>query len=156
MRLCFWSFCALLLAITGCAFAGTTDRIGYDDLKPDTAGMPGELALRKEVMMATNLALTATIHVTAKGNGFLEIGNLRLKVFDEHNDGTYYEPGLLNIEFADIDGDGRKELIISGIVCVTDEQTETVLGRNAVVYIYKLQSKNSFVQIYTNTKLRLE
>src|SRR5260370_41219793 len=113
--------------------------------------MPGEQGLQKKVVLAPNIKMTATIEVTTKGNGLLQIGNLRLAVYDSHDDGIYYENWLLNIDFADIDGDGKREMLISGIVCFTDDKGDKVLRREAVVYIYKLQSNNRFKQVYKNT-----
>ena len=134
----------------------TVERISRNDLKPLKDGMPGEEGLQREVVLAPGVKMTAAIEVTAKGNGSLRIGNLNLKVFDSHDDGSYYENGLLNIDFADIDGDGKRELLISGIVCFTDEKGGKVLRREAVVFIYALQPNRTFKQIYRNTDIRLD
>jgi len=47
---------------------------------------------------------------------------------------------MLKVEFVDLDGDGKRELVISGLVCFTDEEGHKVLRREAVVYIYALLS----------------
>jgi hypothetical protein len=86
----------------------------------------------------------------------LEISNLKLHVFDSHDNGAFYEDGLLNIEFADLDGDGKRELVISGLVCFTDEKGDKVLRREAVVFIYALQPNRTFKQVYRNTDVRLD
>ncbi len=118
--------------------------------------MPGEEGLQREVVLAPDVKMSAVIEVTAKGNGRMRIGNLDLKVFDSHDDGSYYENGLLNIDFTDIDGDGKRELIISGIVCFTDEKGDKVLRREAVVFIYALQPNQTFKEVYRNTNFRLD
>src|SRR5713226_3522996 len=87
--------------------AGEIERIRRSDLKPAKDGMPGEEELTREVVVAPDVKLLAKIEVSAKGNGSLRIANLDLKVFDGHNDGIYYEHEMLNIDFSDIDGDGR-------------------------------------------------
>jgi hypothetical protein len=118
--------------------------------------MPGEKGLKREIMLAPDVKMTVTIEVTAKGNGNMRIGNLDLKVFDEHNDGTYYENGLLSIEFPDINRDGKRQMVVSGIVCFTGEKGEKVLRREAIVYIYALQPDRTFKEVYRNTKFRID
>jgi hypothetical protein len=132
------------------------ERISRTDLRPLKDGMPGEEGLQKEVVMAAGVKMSATIEVTAKGNGSLRIGNLNLRIFDSHNDGSYYEGEMLGVDFADLDGDGKRELVISGIVCLTDEKGDKVLRREAVVFIYALQPNRTFKQIYRNTEFRLD
>jgi len=147
----------LLLALQIVAGLGdTVERITRSDLNPLKDGMPGEEGLQREVVLAPDVKMSAVIEVTAKGNGRMRIGNLDLKVFDSHDDGSYYENGLLNIDFTDIDGDGKRELIISGIVCFTDEKGDKVLRREAVVFIYALQPNQTFKEVYRNTNFRLD
>jgi hypothetical protein len=62
----------------------------------------------------------------------------------------------LNIDFSDINGDGTRELLISGIVCFTDEKGKVVLRREAVVFIYALQPNGTFKLVYRNTNIRLD
>src|SRR5437899_5551648 len=142
----------ILLAVQNTAApSDTVERISRKDLKPAKDGMPGEQELTSEVIIAPNIKLVATIEVTSKGNGSLRIANLDLKVFDDHDDGAYYENEMLNIDFSDIDGDGKRELLISGIVCFTDDTGDKVLRREAVVFIYALQPNRTFREVYRNT-----
>ena len=115
--------------------SGPVERLSRNDLKPLKDGMPGEEGLEKKVVLAAGVGMSATVEVTGKGNGWLRSGNLKLKVVDSHDDGSYYEGEMLKVEFADLDGDGRRELLISGIVCFTDEKGAHVLRREAVVFI---------------------
>jgi hypothetical protein len=78
------------------------------------------------------------------------------KVFDSHDDGSYYEGEMLKVEFADLDGDGRREMVISGLVCFTDQKVDRVLRREAVVFIYALQPDRTFKQVYRNTDVRID
>jgi hypothetical protein len=146
----------IVVAPLAAAPAGAVERISRSDLKPLKDGMPGEEGLEKELVLAPDVRMAATIEVTAKGNDSLRVGNLKLKVFDSHNDGSYYENEMLKIEFPDIDADGKRELVISGIVCFTDEKGDKVLRREAVVFIYALQPNRTFKQIYHNTSFRLD
>ncbi len=150
------SMLLLLVFQIAAAPGDVVERISRKDLKPAKDGMPGEEELSKEVVVAQDVKLVAIIEVSAKGNGSLRIANLNLKVFDDHNDGVYYENEMLNIDFCDIDGDGKRELVISGIVCFTDEKGDKVLRREAVVFIYALQPNRTFKQVYRNTDFRLD
>lgn len=134
----------------------TVQRISRKDLRPAKDGMPEEQELTKEVVIAPTVKFIARIEVSAKGNGSLQIANLNLKVFDDHSDGSYYENEMLSIEFADLDGDGKRELIISGIVCFTGDKGDKVLHREAVVFIYALQRNRTFKEVYRNTDIRLD
>src|SRR5215472_9969627 len=153
------SLLSMLLIIAPPIPAAPTDvveRISRNDLRPAKDGMPGEEELTKEIVVAPNIRLMAKIEVTAKGNGLLHIANLNLKVFDSHNDGVFYENEMLNIDFVDLNGDGKREMVISGIVCFTDEKGDKVMRREAVVYIYALQSDRTFKQVYRNTDFRID
>jgi hypothetical protein len=118
--------------------------------------MPEEEALTREVIIAPNIKFVAKIEVSAKHNGSRRIANLDLKVFDGHDDGAYYENEMLNIDFSDIDGDGKRELVISGIVCFTGEKGDKVLRREAIVFIYALQPNRTLKQVYRNTDYQLD
>jgi hypothetical protein len=131
-------------------------RISQADLKPTPSGMPGELSFQRMISVAAGFEMLARIEITSKGNGILGIANLRLKVFDSHDDGTYFENGLLNIDFKDIDGDGKREMIISGIVCITDENGKVPLRREPVVFIYKLDANLAFKAVYRSGKVVLD
>jgi hypothetical protein len=147
----------VLLALQNTAApSDKVERISRKDLKPAKDGMPEEKELTREVIIAPNIKLVARIEVSAKGNGSLRIANLDLKVFDGHEDGAYYEHEMLNIDFSDIDDDGERELVISGIVCFTDEKGDKVLRREAVVFIYALQFNRTFKQVYRNTDYQLD
>src|SRR5262249_24787066 len=90
----------LILLQTSVLCGATVERISRADLQPLKPGMPGEQGFHREVVVGNGVSMPADIQVTAKGNGYLRIGNLKLKVFDTHDDGSYYEHDLLNIDFA--------------------------------------------------------
>jgi len=147
----------LLIAFQAIATLGaTTERISRSDLHPVKDGMPGEQDLHREVVVTPGVKVPLDIAVTAKGNGYLRMGNLKLKVFDSHDDGSYYEGDLLNIDLAEIHDDGKRDVIISGIVCFTDEKGKAVLRREAVVYIYAFQPDGTFKQVFRNTDHKLD
>jgi hypothetical protein len=87
------------------------------DLVPDEA--TSEMHYAREVTINTSTSLTAQLHVTSKGNGLLTLGNLSLKVFDQHLDGKIFRGGLLNCRLSDLNGDGSKDLVIFGPAVMT-------------------------------------
>ena len=126
------------------------------DLVHPAVGMPGELSCEKEITLGRGVKLAAKIEVTAKGNGTLTIGKLKVAVFDDHNDGAFYEDEMLKTDFVDIDGDGFLDLVLSGIICFTDEKGDKVVGREAFVCIYKYCGKQRFRKIYSSSDFDLE
>lgn len=44
---------------------------------------------------ATDRSFDYRFEISSKGNGVLEVGNLLLKVYDRHDDGHLFQPGLL-------------------------------------------------------------
>jgi hypothetical protein len=79
-------------------------------------GLPGELAWSKAIQISNEVRIIVSVEVTGKGNGILELGTKRLRVWDEHDDGRIFVNGLLHVEFVDITGDGYKDLLIFGAV----------------------------------------
>jgi len=138
------------------AFAQEVEKVRFSDLKPAKDGMPGEKEWSKDITISSNVIFHARIEVTNKGNGTLEIANLKLHVVDSHDNGVYYQEWMLNIDFVDLNGDGKRAMVISGIVCFTDEKGDKVMRREAVVYIYALQSDRTFKQVYRNTDFRID
>src|SRR5215831_13504459 len=106
----------VFLTLTSVAFAAPSERIRASDLHRPADGMQGEMEFQKDIQVTKDIKMPVRIEVTAKGNGSLRVGNLELKVYDDHNDGIYYEGGLLDIDFCDLDGDGKRAMIISGII----------------------------------------
>jgi len=148
----------LLLLVVQIAAApnDVVERISRRDLKPAKEGIAREREWSKEIIISSTVKLLARIEVTNKGNGALGIGNLKLRIVDSHDDGIFYEDEMLNIDFTDLDGDGNREMVLSGIACLTDEKGEKVLRREAIVFIYALQPNRTFKQIYRNTDIRLD
>ncbi len=147
----------LLLVLKAAAVPNTTaERISRKDLEPLKGGMLGEQGFKREIVLAPGVKMAATIEVSTKGNGSLRIGNLNLRAVDSHDDGSYYENEMLDIDFTDLDGDGKREMVISGIVCFTSEKGSTVLRREAIVFIYKLQADRTFKKVYWNTDFHIE
>ena len=110
--------------------------IRRDQLRMQTQGMPNELYWSDELILGTGAVLPARVEVTSKGNGTLTIANVKVRVFDDHDDGMVYLGGMLGTRFVDIDRDGYLDLLLSGIVEFTGEIAGSVTRREAVVTIY--------------------
>ena len=152
------SLCSLLIGALGllCAQPAGAQRIERSQLGPVKGGMEGEQSWERTIELGKDVSLPAKLEVTAKGNGILEVGNLKLKVYDGHDDGAYYDNDLLNVEFVDVTRDGYKDLVVSGDVLYTgdDDQVKSV---EPVVFLYVfVPEQKQFVQTYKRASFDLE
>jgi hypothetical protein len=112
---------------------------------------------RRTLEIGPDTKLTAVIDITSKGNGVLRIANLNLKVVDGHDDGAVYDRGWAHIEFADIDDDGWKDLVVTGIVNYTDDKTEEIYKREPFTFIYRYDpARAEFRRSYRRASFGLE
>jgi hypothetical protein len=123
------------LSVTCTTFA---DRITKENIK-DNPNDPNERCCEKEINIGGSIKLKATISITSHGNGWMKVANLNLYVYGGAHSVAVYEPMLMDIDFVDIDGDGFKDLVISGNVLYYDN--ETLLRREPVVFIYMFNSQ---------------
>jgi hypothetical protein len=68
---------------------------------------------------------------------------------------SWLEGGLLDIELVDLDGDGMRELVLSGINCFTNEKGTEVVRRKAIVFIYRIKVEQQFELVYSNSNDQL-
>ena len=61
-----------------------------------------------------------------------------------------------HVEFADIDGDGIKELVANGIVEYTDEKTDVVHARESFVFIYRYDKAKGLRLVFKHASFALE
>jgi len=157
LRVLSWiAFGAAVFALYLCS-AAEVPGIRMEDLRPAKGGIPGEREFRQKVAFGAGVTFEASIEVTSKGNGLLKMANLNLKVFDSHDDGVYYENGLLKIDFPDLDGDGRREIVISGTVCFTEEKTGQFTRREPIVYIFRLSNNSRrFGLVYKSSTFQID
>lgn len=146
-------FLLCILCLSSVAWA---DSISRKDFYYPAKAMQGEERYEKKFSLGVGVSADVTIDVTAKGNGYMSLLNLRLKVFDEHDDGAIYEGGLLHIDFVDLDGDGFKDLVISGLVIYTGEKETSPRSSEPVVFIYHLEPKQrKFKLVYKRASFDL-
>src|SRR5688500_6042992 len=152
-------FPSILVTISVTLFVSITagaQVLSPKDLRDDPDGMPGERVLRQDIELGAGVRITALIEETNKGNGLLSIGTLKLKVVDAHGDGAVYAGAMPYVEFADIDGDGIKELVVNGIVEYTDEKTDVVRKRESFVFIYRHAKAKGFKLAFKKASFALE
>ena len=80
-----WLFLFAVFQVVA-APSGLVQRLSRNDLKPLNDGMPGEEGLETKVVLADGVKMSAIVEVTAKGNGWLRIGNLKLKSLSENGE----------------------------------------------------------------------
>jgi hypothetical protein len=111
--------------------------------------MPQELEWRRTIEIGHDIRMDASIEVTVRGNGGLKIANLDLRVFDEYEDTRVFDPPLLHIEFADVTGDGYKDLILVGTVKHLGEKEWDPVTTEPVCSIYIFDpAHRQFIRTY--------
>jgi hypothetical protein len=73
--------------------------------------------------------------VSPKGNGALIIGDLVIRVYDDHDDGLIYQNHLLDFTLKDLNGDGFKDMILNG-VAITSDDDEVITGYHSIVLVF--------------------
>lgn len=107
------------------------------------------------IKISADKTISAVLDKTTKGNGTLLLGDYSLlRIYDTHGDGYYYEDKVLNIELADITGNGLNELIITGVVINTDEK-EVIQGYKECVYIFSFID-GKYKQIYKRSPIEID
>lgn len=62
------------------------------------------------------------LQTTSKGNGGIYFGKSHIRHYDCHDDCTIYESGFLSLRLRDLNGDGVREVILSGCLTFTGEK----------------------------------
>lgn len=111
--------------------------VSIADLTETSGGIPGEAEWRGSVPVDDYRSHDAVIRVTPKGNGTLIICNLAKQVYDEHDDGSYFYGGLLDIYAEDINSDGYRDLIMKGVRLYSHEKKrDTVVSHEYLIWMY--------------------
>ncbi len=155
MRCLYFLSSAMLMCVylTGGAHAQIVER---RDFRRPPDSMPGEELYQRKISIGGNIDAEVVIEVTDKGNGGMELLNLRLKVVDNHDDGAVYVGGLLHVEFVDITGDGFKDLVITGTVMHTGEKETDPRSFETVTSIYLFDPKKKEFRLAFHCGPKLE
>ena len=112
---------------------------------------------QRVIELNNNLHFNVALEGTSKGNGTLKIHNLKLRLFDQHDDGIVYEGGSLKLDLKDINGNKRKELIITGIVKYTGDDDSDPATYESFTQIYTYDCKHGiFISLYKNSAFSIE
>jgi len=125
----------------------TAEVIRFNDFGPAKDGMTNEMEWKKVIHIGHNLSYPASILVTNKGNGILEFANLKLHVYDGHDDGRYFDGGLAHVEFVDLNDDGYKDIVVTAAVVYTDEKDKIIATKPALfVYYFDPKTRSFFLK----------
>ncbi len=123
----------------------------------DWAAVRGELlklsetggeSTRQMLLRPGSSPVTLTSSATTKGNGSIQIQNLRIRALDTHDDGRLYGDGFLQVELVDLDEDLDLDLVVSGVLLSTEEQSDQVTKYESIVYIYRYDPhREVFVEV---------
>ena len=145
-----------LLVVLLASPAASAERIERNDLKQPPEGIAGERVYEAVINVGPNVSYLARMEVTNKGNGLLAFANLRLRVFDGHDDGSFYDNELLDVEFVDLNADGYKDVIVSGICIKTDDKGKK-LRQELVTSIYIFDvDRSAFRRAYEKPGLSID
>ena len=147
----------LLAALTLIGAPAEAQVLTLSQLRQDPNGVTGECVHEQTIDVGGGVKFPARLKQTTKGNGALSIANLQLRVIDGHDDGALYAGEMPHVEFADLNDDGFKDLVVGGIVEYTDEKGDFVRDRESFVFIYRYDPKtNEFRRSYRRASFNLE
>jgi hypothetical protein len=107
----------------------------------DVAALGNEGAFNGTFRLASGVKIPFEFGLTTKGNGTIKAANVLVRVYDNHDDGSLYEPRLLEVTaFADGEGEG---LDLRGVRVLTDEDDGLEIGRRPTHtrLIYRAESR---------------
>jgi hypothetical protein len=111
------------------------------------AGIPETQKLHGEVKIAKGVTLKYSFAITSKGNGSIEFPEIGIRIYDSHDDDITFKPYLLCVQLKDMNGDGYKDLVMSGVAEHWDDKIDgKLLSSNQInaIFLYD-PKKNTFV-----------
>lgn len=97
--------------------------------------------LRGRCTWANGRSVAFSFAFTSKGNGWLEIGGQKIRVYDSHGDGCSYEQAVLQVEKT-LDH-GTPLLKLRGMAEWTDDKGRSVIRREPVSLVFALVGENA-------------
>lgn len=89
-----------------------------------------------DVVVSPDWTQRATVEVSSRQNGCLQIANLLAKVYDDNPDMDFFENRMLHTEFADVDGDQAKDLVVIGRRIEMEANEGQIQRAEVICYIY--------------------
>lgn len=147
----------VLLFIFSLNFIGLAERIKLEDFKEDPE-RPYFSLYSKNIEIGNGISFNVTGEITSHGNGCIRIANLSLLIYRVGYNVVTYENGLLDVDLIDLDGDGCKDIIISGTLLYNDEKNDVlILRREPIVFIYMFEPKRKeFYCSYRNASFAMD
>lgn len=112
------------IALGGSAVPGT-DRPAFEPLfprhDPPADVFEGKEPWLGEFRLADDTTIPASLEITTKGNGALSVGNLVVRVYDDHDDGSVFYGGIADIERCRIRGQAALVIHAHRIYTTSDE-----------------------------------
>lgn len=130
-----------------------------DILSSLKVGTPSTDTIRKNIEIGEDVTVSIEFAISSKGNGGIELpGIFLVRLYDKHDDLSYFKNGLLNNELIDLNSDGYKDILLWGTAVKSDDEGNN-LGEVSVlavlVYspkdkIYQILRKSEEIDIYIN------
>jgi hypothetical protein len=128
-----WLWC--FITATGYA-EGVFNITDFEASKNNPALIQGEVSFEKNYLIGGNIRITIRVDITNKGNGLMQALNIKFPIYDTHDDGEIFRGGLLDVALVDIDEDGYKDVVISGIVDKTNDKSGEIVSSGVIIAIY--------------------
>jgi len=109
------------------------------------------------INLGKGLKIEAVLDKTVRGNGTLLIGNTLLRIRDLFSDDLVtYHNEYLDVSCKDINADGINELIVSGIIKLSNRESSEVEMKSSVfIYSYS-KSENKLVELFKNSPIEID
>lgn len=115
-------------------------------LKTFKDGTPGTDEFNFQYKLSEKRNVDYTFSVSSKGNGAIFVPGVMLRIYDYHDDGSYFKGGLLLSSLVDLNNDGFTDIVLNGVAIITDEQTDEIVEELPVVSILMFDSvKNRYI-----------
>src|SRR4051794_26199811 len=152
---------ALLILVLLTAGRAGAQLVTQAGMQQDPDGGRGDTIKRQTIDLGRGVRFEAMMTSTARGNGTMAVANLKLWVFDAGYDAAGYAGGMPTVEFADVDGDGYRDLVVGGIAEYLNDKDEgkkdEVGERESFVFVYRFDPNvKQFKLAYWHASVDLE
>ncbi|MCX6955487.1 MAG: hypothetical protein NTV51_25340 [Verrucomicrobia bacterium] len=127
------------LVIAGYAFGNDAAFLWPDPRARVDAEAPS--SAKNRIDLGKGIFVDLTFEITTNGNGLLTLPGLAIRVFDSHADGLVFRNGLLRCEWQDVDGDGVRELVVTGTAIRQNDQAGADEGTVQIRGVFRYVAK---------------
>ena len=108
------------------------------------------------VQLTQTLVIEVILDKTVRGNGTLLIGNTLLKIRDANADDMLtYQNEYLDVFFHDVNSDGVKDIIVSGITKqIADKGKKAALKPLLFIYTYSVK-QDRLIELFRNSVVEI-